>query len=109
MAVSPRIAIDAMGGDIGPAVMIAGMARARRKDRSLRFEVFGDEAQIAPGWPASAAVVAGRHSPFYRRHPGIRKAEPGNPPRQDHLDGPGDQRGEGRPADAALSGGNTGR
>jgi glycerol-3-phosphate acyltransferase PlsX len=48
MAVSPRIAIDAMGGDIGPAVMIAGMARARRKDRSLRFEVFGDEDVIGP-------------------------------------------------------------
>src|SRR5438045_100765 len=48
MAVSPRIAIDAMGGDIGPAVMIAGMARARRKDRSLRFDLFGDETQIAP-------------------------------------------------------------
>ena len=48
MAVSPRIAIDAMGGDIGPAVIIAGMARARRKDRNLRFEVFGDEAVIGP-------------------------------------------------------------
>jgi glycerol-3-phosphate acyltransferase PlsX len=48
MAVSPRIAIDAMGGDIGPAVMIAGMARARRKDRALRFEVFGDESLIGP-------------------------------------------------------------
>jgi glycerol-3-phosphate acyltransferase PlsX len=48
MDVSPRIAIDAMGGDIGPAVVVAGMARARRKDRALRFEVFGDEAQIKP-------------------------------------------------------------
>jgi phosphate acyltransferase len=48
MASSPRIAIDAMGGDIGPAVMIAGMARARRKDRALRFDVYGDEARIAP-------------------------------------------------------------
>src|ERR1700741_1505151 len=48
MAVSPRIAIDAMGGDIGPAAMIAGMARARRKDRSLRFELFGDESAIGP-------------------------------------------------------------
>ena len=48
MATSPRIAIDAMGGDIGPAVMIAGMARARRKDRALLFDVFGDEAKIAP-------------------------------------------------------------
>jgi glycerol-3-phosphate acyltransferase PlsX len=46
MAVSPRIAIDAMGGDIGPAVMIAGMARARRQDRSLRFDVYGDEKLI---------------------------------------------------------------
>jgi phosphate acyltransferase len=48
MDVSPRIAIDAMGGDIGPAVVVAGMARARRKDRALRFEVFGDESQIGP-------------------------------------------------------------
>ena len=48
MAVSPRIAIDAMGGDIGPAVIIAGMARARRKDRGLQFELFGDEQVIAP-------------------------------------------------------------
>ena len=48
MDVSPRIAIDAMGGDIGPAVMIAGMARARRKDRALRFDVFGNEKLIKP-------------------------------------------------------------
>ena len=48
MASSPRIAIDAMGGDIGPAVMVAGMARARRKDNSLRFDVYGDESLIAP-------------------------------------------------------------
>ena len=48
MASSPRIAIDAMGGDTGPAVMIAGMARARRKDRSLRFDVYGDESLIRP-------------------------------------------------------------
>ena len=47
MDVSPRIAIDAMGGDIGPAVIIAGMARARRKDRALRFDVYGDEPIIA--------------------------------------------------------------
>ncbi len=48
MAVSPRIAIDAMGGDVGPAVMIAGMARAHRRDKSLQFDVYGDEALIAP-------------------------------------------------------------
>ena len=32
MDASPRIAIDAMGGDSGPAVMVAGVARARRND-----------------------------------------------------------------------------
>ena len=46
-SVNPRIAIDAMGGDVGPAVIVAGMARARRKDRALRFELYGDEATIA--------------------------------------------------------------
>ena len=45
---SPRIAIDAMGGDTGPAAMVAGMARARRKIDGVCFEVFGDEALIAP-------------------------------------------------------------
>ncbi len=48
MDASPRIAIDAMGGDIGPAAVVAGMARARRKAPNVRFEVFGDEALIAP-------------------------------------------------------------
>jgi glycerol-3-phosphate acyltransferase PlsX len=48
MVASPRIAIDAMGGDIGPAVMLAGIARARRTDRALRFQVFGDRTLIEP-------------------------------------------------------------
>jgi glycerol-3-phosphate acyltransferase PlsX len=43
-----RIAIDAMGGDTGPAAMVAGMARARRKNPDINFELFGDEALIAP-------------------------------------------------------------
>jgi glycerol-3-phosphate acyltransferase PlsX len=46
MDASPRIAIDAMGGDTGPAAMVAGMARARRKHPAVCFEVFGDEALI---------------------------------------------------------------
>ena len=48
VSANPRIAIDAMGGDIGPAVIVAGMALARRKNSSLRFELFGDEALITP-------------------------------------------------------------
>src|SRR5436190_1521867 len=43
MVEGPRIAIDAMGGDGGPAAMLAGAARARRRDSSLQFIVFGDE------------------------------------------------------------------
>src|ERR1044071_5367174 len=42
----PRIAIDAMGGDAGPAVMIAGAAKALRKDASLQFTFYGDEPHV---------------------------------------------------------------
>jgi glycerol-3-phosphate acyltransferase PlsX len=43
MTGGPRIAIDAMGGDSGPAAMVAGAARARRKDHDLHFVIYGDE------------------------------------------------------------------
>jgi glycerol-3-phosphate acyltransferase PlsX len=46
VAHGPRIAIDAMGGDSGPAAMIAGAARARRRDPSLCFTFHGDEARV---------------------------------------------------------------
>jgi glycerol-3-phosphate acyltransferase PlsX len=42
----PRIALDAMGGDSGPAGMIAGAARALRRDPSLQFLVYGDQAEV---------------------------------------------------------------
>jgi len=35
-----------MGGDSGPAGMIAGAARALRRDPSLQFIVYGDEAEV---------------------------------------------------------------
>ena len=46
MTVAPRIAIDAMGGDGGPAAMLAGASRALKRDPSLQFTFYGDEAQI---------------------------------------------------------------
>ena len=46
MIEAPRIAIDAMGGDGGPAVMIAGAAQARAKYPQLHFRLFGDETAI---------------------------------------------------------------
>jgi glycerol-3-phosphate acyltransferase PlsX len=44
----PRIAIDAMGGDLGPAAVVAGASRALKKRDDLNFIFFGDEALIAP-------------------------------------------------------------
>ncbi|TYO91577.1 phosphate acyltransferase PlsX [Oceanicella actignis] len=40
------ISIDAMGGDRGPAAVVAGMAKAARHDPDLRFIVHGDEAEL---------------------------------------------------------------
>ena len=47
MSEGPCIAIDAMGGDSGPAVMVAGASRALRHDSALSFIFFGDEKLIA--------------------------------------------------------------
>ena len=62
----PRIAIDAMGGDTGPAVIVSGISRALRRDRSLQFSIYGDEAvvqaQIAHHANLSGAVTV-VHSP----------------------------------------------
>ena len=49
MTDQPCIAVDAMGGDEGLAVMLAGVARARRRSDDLRFLLVGDEARIRAG------------------------------------------------------------
>jgi len=46
MSSGPKIAIDAMGGDGGPAAMIAGIERASRNDPTLCFVIYGDESRI---------------------------------------------------------------
>ena len=46
MSKAPQIAIDAMGGDGGPAIMVAGAARARARYPDLRFRLFGDQEKI---------------------------------------------------------------
>ncbi len=48
MADSSWIAVDAMGGDEGLAVMLAGVARARRRFEGMKFLLVGDEAAIRP-------------------------------------------------------------
>ena len=46
MSTKPRIAIDAMGGDEGVPVMIAGAALARHRHESFNFLLVGDEVRI---------------------------------------------------------------
>ncbi len=48
MNAGPRIAIDAMGGDTGPAAMLAGVARFRRREPNVQFLIFGDETLVRP-------------------------------------------------------------
>jgi len=43
-----RIALDAMGGDHGPAVVVAGAGLALQRNSEYQFLLFGDAALIAP-------------------------------------------------------------
>ncbi len=49
MTIPSRIAVDAMGGDEGIAVMLAGVAMARRRFEGMQFFLVGDEARIRAG------------------------------------------------------------
>jgi len=48
--VSPSltIALDAMGGDDAPTIVVKGADFARRRFPGLRFQMFGDESQLLP-------------------------------------------------------------
>jgi glycerol-3-phosphate acyltransferase PlsX len=48
MSQTVTIALDAMGGDNGPGVIIGGAAIARDRRSDLRFVIFGDEAVVRP-------------------------------------------------------------
>ena len=55
------ISVDAMGGDHGPAVTVAGAARALERNPDARFVFFGDSEAIEPivaAHPSLAAVSA---------------------------------------------------
>jgi glycerol-3-phosphate acyltransferase PlsX len=64
MATDIRIALDAMGGDHGPAVVLraAGIALERRPD--VRFLLYGDRKTIAP-LLAAESRLAGRAEVFH--------------------------------------------
>ena len=58
MTTSSRIAVDAMGGDEGIAVMLAGVAAARRRYEGMQFYLVGDEAQIRDGLKSHPNLTA---------------------------------------------------
>jgi glycerol-3-phosphate acyltransferase PlsX len=109
MTGGPRIAIDAMGGDGGPAMMIAGASRARRRDPALEFIFYGDDRRIEAELERVRDLRQGVtliHSP--------EAIEPSEKPTQAIRRARTTSMGmainavkEGR-ADAAVSGGNTG-
>ena len=109
MATAPRIAIDAMGGDSGPAVMVAGAALALEHRSDFHFILFGDESAIREQLVrhrtlASAAEVV--HTPDVilpedKPSQAIRRAKTTSMGRAVAAVKAGD-------ADAAVSAGNTG-
>ena len=109
MGAAPRIAIDAMGGDIGPAVMLAGAARAHKRRSDVSFLLFGDEtilrAELARH-PALAGLTDIVHtddviSGSERPSQAVRRAKTTSMGRAINAVKTGN-------ADAAISGGNTG-
>lgn len=56
MPQTQTIALDAMGGDFGPEVIVPGAAAALGKIEGAKFLFFGDEAKIAPLLDKHAAL-----------------------------------------------------
>ena len=42
------ISVDAMGGDLGPAAIVAGIAKSAQKNPDVAFLVFGPQNELAP-------------------------------------------------------------
>ncbi len=66
MTSQPRIALDAMGGDVGVPVITEGAARALAADPGLRFLLVGDEGAIGAALAAHPALRDAaeiRHAP----------------------------------------------
>ncbi|MCP3400509.1 phosphate acyltransferase PlsX [Bradyrhizobium sp. CCGB20] len=53
-----RIALDAMGGDVGPAVVIPGAAISLQRHREIEFLLVGDRARIEPELEKHPALKA---------------------------------------------------
>ena len=99
MASDIRIALDAMGGDSGPSVVVPGAAIALERRPDLRFLVFGDETRgDAASCRTSQARRAVARLSRQRRGQDDRQAEPGPADgAAGVVDVAGDRGGQGRP------------
>ena len=91
-----RIALDAMGGDHGPSVVVPGAELSLGRHPDIEFVLFGDRAVIEPLLDGASALQ-GRRAPRPHRRRGQdgRQAEPGAAPRPlEVLDVARDRRGE---------------
>ena len=53
-----RIALDAMGGDVGPPAFVEGAALALARRPDMQFQFFGREGEIKPLLAARPALAA---------------------------------------------------
>jgi glycerol-3-phosphate acyltransferase PlsX len=58
MSEKVRLALDVMGGDFGPSVVVPGAEIALSRHRDIEFVLVGDERQITPLLPANPRVKA---------------------------------------------------
>ena len=64
MAETLTIALDAMGGDLGPDMAIPGADLVLQANPDLRLLVFGDETRIAPWLGIYYYAINTRNAPF---------------------------------------------
>ena len=60
------VSIDAMGGDAGPSIVVAALARSAIRHPSVRFLLHGDEAELKPLFAKRAKLLSRieiRHAP----------------------------------------------
>ncbi|WP_380872859.1 phosphate acyltransferase [Sphingomonas sp. DBB INV C78] len=109
MAGTPRIAIDAMGGDGGPATMIEGAVLAASRDPALNFLLFGDESAVAAEL-ARHPTLAGRAEIMHAPEAISGEDKPSQAIRRAKTTSMGLAIAavKGHAADAAVSAGNTG-
>ena len=96
MAQKVRIALDAMGGDVGPAVVVPGADLSLARHPDTEFILFGDEAVVASAARRAATAEGGLAAGAQRRRGADgRQAEPGAAPGPlEILDVARDRRGE---------------